>query len=181
MSGPENPFAPPEAETRPGPEEGSEALRVRRAHLSAETRIRALGSVFLVIGAVVLVWSASFLLIVMRLNPRAVEVVVPSLALTVSLAFITLAVLLRRLEPRAFWPAVTGGAVLLLAFPYGTPIGAYVLFVLLSPKSRRVLSSAYAEIRKATPHVVYRTPATVWLLLGLVLVGFGFLVLFLRR
>lgn len=181
MSGPENPFAPPEAETRPGPDEGSEALRLRRLHLASEARLRALGSVFLVVGAVVLVWSASFLLIVMRLNPRAVEVVVPSVSLLVSLAFIALAVLLRRLEPRAFWPALTGGAVLLLAFPYGTPIGAYVLFALLQPSSRRVLTTSYAEVRRATPHVVYRTPATVWLLLGLVLVAFGALVLFLRR
>ncbi len=180
MSGGQNPFAPPETETRPGPEEGNEALRTRREHLQSEAQLRALGSVFLVVGAVVLVWSASILVIVTRLNPRTVELVVPSVALAVSLVFIALAFLLRRLEPRAFWPAVTGAAVLLLTFPYGTPIGAYMLFVLTRPKSRRVLSLEYAELRKVTPHVVYRTPVTVWLLLGLVLVAFGFLILLLR-
>jgi hypothetical protein len=177
VSGAENPFAPPETESHPGPVEDSAALRTRREYLETEVQVRALGSVFFVVGTVVLGWSASILVIVGRLSSRSVELLVPSVALGVSVAFLALGFFLRRLEPRAFWPAITGASVLLFTFPVGTPIGLYVLLVLLRPKSRQVLSAHYAEVRRATPFVVYRTPMLVWALLGLVLVSFTALVL----
>lgn len=180
MSGAENPFAPPETETQPGPEEDTHVLRTRREHLPTEVQLRALGSLFLVVGTVVMVWSASILVIISRLNSRAVELIVPSFALGVSVAFIALAFLLRRLEPRVFWPAVTGAAVLIFTFPYGTPLGLYALFILLQPKSRRVMTAEYASIRQATPQVVYRTPLTVWLLLAVLVVSLVLLFAFRR-
>ena len=177
MSGAENPFAPPETESHPGPEEDTEALRTRREYLETEVQVRALGSVFFVVGTVVMGWSASILIIVGRLSTRAVELLIPSVALAVSIAFLLLGFFLRRLEPKTYWPAVTGAGVLLLTFPVGTPIGLYVLFVLLRKKSRRVLTAQHAEIRLATPFVVYRTPLIVWLMLGLVAASFLGLVL----
>jgi hypothetical protein len=55
----------------------------------------------------------------------------------------------------------------LLAFPLGTLINGYILWLVFSTKGKTILSNDYAAIVAATPHVRYRIPIVVWILIGL--------------
>lgn len=73
---------------------------------------------------------------------------------------------LRALRSRARTPAIVLAAIGLLGFPIGTLINAYILWLVVSRKGRMVLSSEYASIVEATPHIKYRTSMVVWISLG---------------
>jgi hypothetical protein len=75
---------------------------------------------------------------------------------------------LRRLKPGARTPAIVMSGLGLLAFPLGTLINGYILWLLLSRKGSFILSPAYGPIVEATPHIKYRTSVWVWILLGLI-------------
>jgi hypothetical protein len=65
-------------------------------------------------------------------------------------------------------PAIILAVIGLLGFPIGTLLNAYVLWLLASRKGRMVLSAEYASIVEATPHMKYRTPIVLWILLGVI-------------
>jgi hypothetical protein len=72
-------------------------------------------------------------------------------------------------------PAIIVSAIGLLAFPCGTLISAFALYLLLSPKGEMIYSPQYKEIVQATPHIRYKTSIIVWILLFLLLglIAFG--------
>jgi hypothetical protein len=76
---------------------------------------------------------------------------------------------LRRLNPRVRVPTGILCAIGLLAFPLGTLINAYFLYLLFSKKGRRVFSPEYREIIRQTPHIRYQTSIIVWIALFLLL------------
>ena len=59
----------------------------------------------------------------------------------------------------------------LLAFPIGSIISLFILILLCRPKGIRVLSPDYREVIAATPHIKYRTPIWIWVLLGLIVLA----------
>jgi hypothetical protein len=76
---------------------------------------------------------------------------------------------LRHLRP---WSRITSGifAVIgLLGFPLGTLVNGCILYLLFSKKGSTVFSEAYRRVLAATPHVKYRTPLFVWILLAIFL------------
>lgn len=60
--------------------------------------------------------------------------------------------------------AVIAG-ISLIVVPIGTLIGAYILYLLLGPKGKVVFSPEYRAVIAQTPHIRYRTPLAVWILL----------------
>jgi hypothetical protein len=77
----------------------------------------------------------------------------------------------RRLERWAGIAAIVLSAITALAFPIGTMIGGYLLYVLLTAKGRRVLAPDYADIVAATPYMKSRTSIRFWITLGLIALG----------
>ena len=77
---------------------------------------------------------------------------------------------LRHLRP---WSRITSGILagigLVLTFPAGTLINGCILYLLFSRKGSTVFSESYQRVIAATPHVKYRTPLYVWILLGIFL------------
>jgi hypothetical protein len=76
---------------------------------------------------------------------------------------------LRKLTP---WGRVVGiviGVIGLAAIPIGTILSIYILYLLLSKKSKMVFSPAYKEVMAATPKVKYKTSIWVWMVLGFVI------------
>ncbi|RYD30494.1 MAG: hypothetical protein EOP87_16580 [Verrucomicrobiaceae bacterium] len=49
----------------------------------------------------------------------------------------------------------------------GTLINAYILFLTFGKKGRMIFSDRYKEIIQVTPHVKCKTPASVWIILGI--------------
>jgi hypothetical protein len=65
----------------------------------------------------------------------------------------------------------------LIAFPIGTIINAYILYLLLSAKGKYVFSADYRAVITATPHIRYKMSFIVWgfiwLVIALLLLAFG--------
>ena len=76
---------------------------------------------------------------------------------------------LRRLKKWARVPTGILSGLGLLAFPIGTLINAYVLYLIFCQKGKMVFSDEYRAVIEQTPHIKYRTSIIVWIVLGLLL------------
>lgn len=185
---PANPYAPPQATigSLPGAVEADEAERIRRELLSHETSLRTVGTLHWISG--VLALFAALLIVAVfgiALLTEGVEeafgdegdvTVVVGLGLV--LLYCALGLLtawigrgLRRLDPRVKGAAIVLSAIGLLGFPLGTLISLYILYLLLSQKGSRILSTEYHAIIAQTPHIRHRTAVWLWIVLALLLIG----------
>ena len=174
MSSSVNPYAAPAARVDDVPA-NAEAEAIRRAHLNHEASLKAVGFLYYLGGALVLVAGIVTLGGKSAGDDNPVAIGMLLIALSVAQAFAGWGVraLLR-------WGRVLGcilSAIGLLGFPFGTIINGYILYLFLSKKGRTIFSPEYKEVIAATPHVKYRTSIIVWiflaLVLGLILVGVG--------
>jgi hypothetical protein len=77
---------------------------------------------------------------------------------------------LRRFHPAARIVASLFALMGLMAFPIGTLISGYILYLLYSPKGNRIFSAEYQEIIRQTPDISYRFPlATTFVAVVLIL------------
>ncbi|MBI3917634.1 MAG: hypothetical protein HY322_11575 [Betaproteobacteria bacterium] len=168
MSTAPNPYATPKAVVADlGAAPGVEA--VREEHLGHETNIKAVGGLFMLAGMLA---SFTALSVIVSGAVGAME----SMAVLVTgvlLAFLAVSSVvvgwgLRMLRAWARTPSVILAVIGLLGFPIGTLLNAYVLWLLASRKGRMVFSVEYASIVEATPHMKYRTPLVLWILLGVI-------------
>jgi hypothetical protein len=159
-----NPYAAPAAPVGDIPA-NAEAEAVRRAHISHEASIKAVGFLYYLGGVGVTLAAAASLF---GANDASVWVTLLLLALGVGQFFAGWAV--RALRP---WGRILGcvlSGLGLLGFPIGTAINAYILYLFLSKKGRTIFAPEYQEVIAATPEVKYRTSIVVWIFLAL-LVG----------
>jgi hypothetical protein len=166
-----NPYAAPTAKVE---DVGAnpEAEAIRRAHISHEASIRAVGFLYYLGAAGMLFSGISFLLATSSEADSALTAVL-LIAFGAGMAFVGHGVrALRR------WARIVGSvlaAIGLLGFPVGTIINVYILYLYLSKKGRTVFSPEYQDVIAATPHVKYRISIIVWIflavVLGLLLVG----------
>ncbi|MEE9386554.1 MAG: hypothetical protein V3V08_24325 [Nannocystaceae bacterium] len=147
-------------------------VRDRKSHLTHEASIRTLGSLYLLNFAMVPLLIFAFVSargevatgdLADVLAPLPVVVLLGALGMMYAI----LGVHLRRLTPKARLPAACMSAFGLFAFPLGTMVSVYFLVLLLGKKGRHVMSREYAAVRRATPEITPRTPARLWILLGL--------------
>lgn len=84
----------------------------------------------------------------------------------------------RKLKSWVRIPGTIFAVLGLFAFPVGTLINGYILYLMYSAKGKAVLSAEYQEVIAATPDIKYRTsPAMIFLaLVIIVLVVFGIVV-----
>ena len=160
-----NPYATPRAVVADAGA-ASEVEAVRREHLGHETNVRAVGGIFM-LGGVFAAFMA-FALIVPGLDGAGGELWMLVTGLLVMALAAGSAVVgwgLRLLRAWARVPGIVLAIVGLLGFPLGTLINIYVLWLLASRKGRMVLSGEYAAVMEVTPHIRYRTPLAVWIIL----------------
>jgi len=143
------------------------AEEVRETHLSTEASLKSVGLLYY-LGTIGLFVS----MLAMLASPDDG----PGLGLGLVLAAlcaVTLAVAygLRGLRPWVRVPAIVLTVLGLFNFPVGTLLSGYVLYLLLNAKGRFVLTSEYAQIVAATPHMKYRSSTLVLVLVVVVLVG----------
>lgn len=157
----------------------TEALR--REHLTHEASIQSVGSLYCLGGFLVALVAVASLVGgavgSSETGPAAVGVGAGMAVVLGGIAAIQfwVGLGLRRLNPKATIPATILAAIGLFGFPLGTLINGYVLYLLHSRKGKVVLGEGYREIVQATPHIRYKTPAwlivVVVLLVLLVLIG----------
>ena len=159
-----NPYAAPAAlvdDVAANPE----AEAIRRAHISHEASIKAVGFLYY-LGAVGVTLAAVFGLLGSGGEAQGAATAVVLLVVGVGQFFAGWGV--RALTK---WGRVLGcvlSGLGLLAFPIGTAINAYILYLFLSKKGRTIFAPEYQAVIAATPHVKYRTSIVVWIFLALI-------------
>ncbi len=181
-----NPFASPLTDSRPLAADigDTDAEMVRREYLNHEASIQGFGSLF-VLGGILAALVATVNLVMavsiaLSNNPGEMESsamatggVIALFAGLFTVLYFWVGLGLRALKPQARTPAMLLLAIGLLGFPIGTLINGYGLYLVMSKKGEFVLSKEYAEIRRQTPHIRYKTSVVVWILVAfLVLVMF---------
>lgn len=145
---------------REGVEDASDAETVRREHLTHEVSLKSVG-ILIYIGAVASIFIAILIFSGQAPEDQAVGVG----ALLLGIFSIWVGTLYRRLSPRVKIPGTILSALGLLNFPFGTLINGYILYLIHSEKGRRILTPEYHEIIAQTPHVEYRTPLFIKIIL----------------
>ncbi len=166
MSDAVNPYAAPAARVEDVPA-NPEAEAIRRAHISHEASIKAVGILYYLGGILVTIAALASL--------PAVTSGASSPLIALLLIAAGVAQLFAGWGVRAFrvWARNVGSvlsAIGLLGFPIGTLINGYILYLFLSKKGRTIFAPAYQDVIAATPHVKYRTSIVIWIFLAL-LVG----------
>ena len=163
-----NPYAPPAAHVEDVMEPSSEAEVIRREHIKHEASIRAVGLLYYIGGGILLVTGVSLVIGLSTNNPFYIA---GPIYIVISLLTMVVAYGLRSLRPWARLTSIVFAAIGLIGFPVGTIVNAYVLWLLLSKKGRRIFEDDYAAIVAATPHVKYRTSMLVWVILGILVLA----------
>lgn len=170
MSSQLNPYAPPNAEVADVAIVDSEAEAIRREHIKHESSIRSVGALYYLGGGLLIV-SAIGLLAANTLEPNSIWIGISAAYVVFGALSWVIAWHLRRLKSWARVAAIVLSGIGLLGFPLGTLINAYILYLLLSEKGRRIFQADYLDIVEATPHVRYRTSLLVWIVLGILILG----------
>jgi hypothetical protein len=157
----------------------TDAEAIRETHLKTEASIKSIG---------ILYWLAAIALVITSLPlitaaAAQSEEGVTLLATGVGLLLVGILQFVVGFEIRKLksWTRIAAGimsGIGLLAFPIGTVINAYILFLLLGRKGKMVFSAPYQEIMAATPHIKYKTSKWVWMILIVAVLFFGGMAIF---
>jgi hypothetical protein len=174
----DNPYAATSVDGPPSVLDASSvsAEAIRREHLSHEASLKSVG--FLYCLGSLLVFSFAVVGLVASLafgNATAMSDVLAMALLSAIGAFqLLVGVGLRGLKPWCRIPAIVLAALGLCAVPIGTLINGYILYLVASQKGATIMTEEYRHIIEQTPHIVFRTSLTNWILLILfLLVGIG--------
>ena len=166
-----NPYAAPTAPVE-DVSANAQAEAIRKAHISHEASIKAVGLLYYLGGIGVTLAAAGGLI-----GARDA-----SMGLTLLLIGLGVGQFFAGWGVRALrrWGAIVGcilSAIGLIGFPIGTVINGYILYLFLSKKGRTIFAPEYQDVIAATPHVKYRTSILVWIFLALLvaLIAFAFL------
>lgn len=168
MSIESNPYAPPKAVVQDIVQGGSDAELIRQEHIKHEASVRSIGVLYYIGGAFMLLASLAMLPSWSRLMDSPLLAVIMPIYLVLGVVSIVLARGIRALQPWARTGSIVLSILGLLGFPLGTLVNAYILWLLLSKKGKRIFQEDYPAIVAATPHIKYRTSVVVWILLGLI-------------
>jgi hypothetical protein len=167
-----NPYAAPAAPVE-DVSANAEAEAIRKAHISHEASVKAVGILYYLGGIGVTVAALGGLMAAK--GAAGVGMTVGLLAVGVGQFFAGYGV--RALRP---WGRIVGcilSAIGLIGFPIGTLINGYILYLFLSKKGRTIFAPEYQDVIAATPHVKYKTSILVWIFLALLLALFVFALL----
>ena len=172
-----NPYAAPKARVDDVSGASPDAEAIRREHITHETSVRSIGTLYYIGGFILLGIAASFFF------GRTTEVG-GALLTVIEIFYVVLGALsivvgrgIRQLKPWARVTTIVLSIVGLIGFPVGTLINGCILYLLFAAKGRRIFAADYAGIVAATPHVKTRTSIAVWIVLGVLVLFVAVLVL----
>jgi hypothetical protein len=184
----DNPYAAPESVITPIPVHHTEAEQIRQKHLSHEASVKSIGTLYY-LGAILLLlvffgYSSAILRVFNEGAAGGSEVGMLIGGALLMLGLIVfqwiLAGGLRKLRPWVRIPTIILSIIGLIGFPIGTLISGYILYLMLSAKSKMIFSPEYQQVIAATPHLRYRTSllrtVLIVLLVIAVFMAIGFLI-----
>ncbi len=156
----------------------NQSEQIRKAHIKHEASVKSIGLLYF-LGSAIMILAG----LVGFLSDKAGGALVALFLLILGAAQICAGIGLRGLKPWARVPTGILSGLGLLAFPFGTLINGYILYLVFSKKGATVFSEGYKRVIEETPQIRYRTSIVVWILLALLLllIGAGLLGLVLAR
>ncbi|MEZ6117950.1 MAG: hypothetical protein R3C28_15455 [Pirellulaceae bacterium] len=186
----ENPFASPmvddivEANFIDAPDE-----QVRRDHIRHEKSIKTIGGLY-ILGAsllllVLVLTVREFVSRVTQGNLRPPEAGFAVFLVAIGVLQFAVGVGLWKLQNWARYPGALFSAFSMISVPFGTILGGYFLYLLLSRKGAYVCSDEYKRIMAVTPHVKVTTSkvllTVLFVLLAILVTIIGIAVFFNSR
>jgi hypothetical protein len=150
------------------------AEQIRNDHVKHEASVKSVGFLYFLGAAALLFLAIVGLVASVAGSPHSI--VGPGFAiffLLLAAGQVWVGLGLRKLRPWARIPSGILSGFGLLGFPLGTLINGYILYLLFSEKGKVVFSPEYQRVIQETPHLKYRTPVLVWILLALFLLLCG--------
>lgn len=159
---------------REGVTADSAAEETRKLHLSHESSVRSVGSLYLIGGVGMLFLGLGQLITVAAGGRPMVEAaLLAGVVLVLGGAQFWVGLSVRRLRRWTRIPVGIFSGIGLLGFPIGTIINGYILYLVFCEKGRMVFSDEYQAIVQQTPHIKQRTSIVVWIILGVFLLILG--------
>jgi hypothetical protein len=153
--------------------ESSEAS-IRRDHIKHEASVKSIGVLYY-LGAGLLIIAGILAFVSEEDESLITKVLVGFVLLGLGLLQLCVGWGLRRLRSWSRIPTIILSAIGLLAFPIGTLIHGYIMYLVVCKKGAVVFSDEYKSVIEATPDIRYKTSIVVWILLGILIaiVGLG--------
>lgn len=146
------------------------AEQIRKVHLCREVYVKSVGTLYFVAGGFFVLGGLGLAFVPPQAAARRAGPLLWLVVVGFAALLIATGAGLRQLRP---WSRVASGILagigLVSNFPAGTLINGCILYLLFSKKGSTVFSEPYQRVIAATPHVKYRTPLYVWILLGIFL------------
>ncbi|MCZ6895232.1 MAG: hypothetical protein O7H40_14455 [Gammaproteobacteria bacterium] len=161
-----NPYAAPTVNLVDAGGTLAQAEETRRAHISHEASVRSIGLLYYLSSASF--WVMLAVMFVGRSDsaqPIGQTVGLMVVLLAFGIGFCLVGFGLRKLRGWVRIPTGIASVLGLIAFPLGTLINGYILYLLFSKKGGTVFSVDYAEVIALTPHIKYRS-ILAWVALG---------------
>lgn len=170
----DNIYAPPSAVVADHSDASERDLEIRRKHIAHEASLHSFGLLYylsmVTMGLVAIGMAAGLTDAASNMQEFGTNVAVMVLCAVFAVASFYVGRGLRALNPRVRIPVTILAVIGLLAFPIGTLINGYLLYLVHSAKGKMVFSEEYRGICERTPDVKYRTSIIVWIFVAL-LVG----------
>lgn len=178
MTNEQNPYAAPQVESlaHPAPTSvDSEAERIRKVYLNHEASVQSIGLLYYLGGGLLVLEMVFGLIFALGRSGGGVQAGAGILVLMIYGVLAAVAFVLGRglqtLHRYVRIPVVILCSIYVLLALFGRAAGGgaqlgalvvlaingYVLYLLISSKGNMVFSAQYAEIRRQTPHIKYRT------------------------
>jgi hypothetical protein len=123
----------------------------REGLAAVEGQLHALGRYWQLAGLTLVAYAPVYLFMPPILEPFGWWIL--GVLLVLAAIYLSVGHLLAQLRPTALIPAAAVCVFTLLAFPVGTLVGAWFLWLLLRPAARRVLAAEQARLRAMTPEL----------------------------
>jgi len=166
-----NPYTAPTARVDdPAAPAGAEELR--RRYIRHESAVRSVGYLYYLTAAMLLVVSLS-IIVGGPLPEMGTGRLLAFFVASLGTFFIGVGWAIRRLTFAGRVTGVIFSSLGLLAFPVGTLLSGWILYLFLSKQGTMVFSDAYREAIDATPLLKSGTHIVVWVVSALVLAAFA--------
>jgi|JI10StandDraft_1071094.scaffolds.fasta_scaffold48230_3 hypothetical protein len=149
----------------------SYADQVRHQYLKHEASVKSVGSLYLLGGILWTLIGFGTVAMAFPSGELLQGLLIGAFLLVLGGAQLWVGLALQKLRPWTRIPTAVLSAIGLLGFPLGTLINGYILYLILGKKGKMVFSPEYAAVIEQTPHIKYRTPVLLWVLLGLVVLA----------
>lgn len=183
---PLNPYAAPKSDVSLPVSSDTEAAR--HLLLKHEATAKSVGTLF-ILGSLFAIYVGGASIYYASLMGFGGQMAYSWLLVAMGLVQFWVALGLRKLNPKARIPGLIFGVLGLVSFFIVSPgaegtagntvgiiITLYILYILGCDKGRRVFSEEYARVIAATPHIKYRSPLLVRVLLWLLLAIIGLVI-----